>query len=201
MISILFENDAILKETSFGLDLLYQSEFKLLKRRNADIWADIKILKPDVLFINLSEDFNKKVKSIYEIAQNIKIVLLVNYNCDHVCWIAKKHKISGILQKNVSIKEFNDMLISIFSLSDYLCVSKYDPTIDFEKINDILTPTEIRVLKFVGMGLTTLEISGELNTSKRTIDNHRMKILQKLGCKDSSRLIYIASIYNLFQIT
>jgi len=70
--------------------------------------------------------------------------------------------------------------------------------IDFTIIDNLLSNKEKRVFKLIGEGLTTKEISGLLNVSHRTVDNHRAKILNKLCCRSASKLIYIASVYNLF---
>ena len=91
-------------------------------------------------------------------------------------------------------------ILSITETQNNICYKNYNPTIEFEKIESSLTDTEKRVLGYVGNGLCTKEISDLLNLSKRTIDTHRTRILNKLNCKNSSKLIYISTVYNLFKL-
>ena len=199
MISVLFENDSILKETSFGLDLHYQLELMLLKRKNNDFNLDVSFFKLDVLLIDLY-NIIEKVKSIRLSNENSKIVLLIDSYSDHVCWIAKKIGLDGIFLKKLTSEMFYLKILSITETQNNICYKNYNPTIEFEKIESSLTDTEKRVLGYVGNGLCTKEISDLLNLSKRTIDNHRTRILNKLNCKNSSKLIYISTVYNLFKL-
>ena len=55
-----------------------------------------------------------------------------------------------------------------------------------------LSKTENKILKKIGMGLTSLLISQELNISLRTVENHRYNICKKLNLKGSNSLIKFA---------
>lgn len=203
MITLLFEDDLLLKETSFSSDLVYHSNLKLLKRKCKDICLDVKLQNPDMLLISLStsaENILGKVKSIREKNENVKIILLVDFCSEYHFWIAKKFEINGVIKKDINSEEFYSKLMSIvddFNTSSY---PEAEQLIDFAQIGNSLTNSEKRVFKLIGEGLTTKEISALLNVSHRTVDNHRAKILNKLCCKSASKLIYIASIYNLFKL-
>ncbi len=203
MITVLFENDAILKETSFGSDLLYQTELDILKREKQDLNSDLNLLKPNVLFVDLhnnSQGFIEKIKSVRAIDAVVKIILLVDFYSEHICWIAKKLELNGILQKDVNLNEFMKMVKSTVTNSNYSCCESHRSTVDIEQIVENLSNTEITVFKFIGKGFTSQEISDSLGLSKRTIEHHKAKILTKLNCKNSSKLTYVATLYNLFQI-
>ncbi len=59
-----------------------------------------------------------------------------------------------------------------------------------------LTRTEIRIANLIKQGKTTKEIADQLNTSLRTIDNHRYRIRKKLGInqKKINLAAYLLSI-------
>jgi len=57
---------------------------------------------------------------------------------------------------------------------------------------ETLSKTESKILKKIGMGLTSLLISQELNISIRTAENHRHNICKKLNLKGSNSLIKFA---------
>jgi len=202
MITVLIENDAIFNATSFGLDLHFQTELKLIKRKSKDINLDVSLLKPDVLLIYLcrnSQGLIEKVKSIRSIDKNIKIILIVDFYSEHVFWIAKRLKLSGIFKKDMDLDEFIKKVLSTIIDSNNNSIKEHNSTIDIEQIVEALSCTEITVFGFIGHGFTSQEISNSLGVSKRTIDAHRCNILKKLNCNNSSKLIYLASAYNLFK--
>lgn len=203
MFTVLFENDRMLKECSFSPDLPYQDELKLLKRKGKDLNLDLTLLKPNVLFIdfyNSTSSLIEKIKSIREIDTRIKLVLLVDYYSDHFCWIAKKFSLNGIIKKNMNTDEFVKNVSTIIEdLNNTNCMY-HTLSIEQEIITKILTKTELTVFKLIGKGFTSIEISNCLNLSKRTIDTHRANIHKKMGCKNSTKLIYAATAYNILNI-
>lgn len=54
-----------------------------------------------------------------------------------------------------------------------------------KKIQDLITPSELELLKLVDKGYTQTEIAGRLVVSIRTVKNHINHILKKLGSKGS----------------
>ena len=55
-----------------------------------------------------------------------------------------------------------------------------------------LSKREIEILKFISDQLTNEEIAKKLFLSKRTIDNHRQNILNKLGMNNTAGLVLFA---------
>ncbi|RKP57274.1 DNA-binding response regulator [Cohnella endophytica] len=71
---------------------------------------------------------------------------------------------------------------------------------DFEKkkMQDLITPSELELLKLIDKGLTQTEIAGRLVVSIRTIKNHVNHILKKLGAKGSKEAAQEAKEKGLF---
>jgi DNA-binding NarL/FixJ family response regulator len=57
-----------------------------------------------------------------------------------------------------------------------------------EVSTDPLTPREVEIVKLVAEGNTTDEIAETLVISKKTVENHRSHILEKLGMRDRVEL-------------
>lgn len=57
---------------------------------------------------------------------------------------------------------------------------------------DILSDREREVLKLIAEELTSEEIAERLFISKRTVDNHRTKMLEKTGCRSTIGLVKYA---------
>jgi DNA-binding NarL/FixJ family response regulator len=53
---------------------------------------------------------------------------------------------------------------------------------------DPLTPRELRVVKLIAEGYTSEEIAGELVISRKTVDHHRARVLDKLGMRNGAEL-------------
>jgi DNA-binding NarL/FixJ family response regulator len=57
---------------------------------------------------------------------------------------------------------------------------------------DLLSPRETEVLQLLVQGASTREIGSTLHISKNTVDTHRRKIMDKLGCNNLADLTRLA---------
>jgi two-component system, NarL family, nitrate/nitrite response regulator NarL len=57
---------------------------------------------------------------------------------------------------------------------------------------DTLTPRERQVLRLLAEGNTTREAAAQLTISPKTVETHRVRIYNKLGCKSAVELTRIA---------
>lgn len=55
-----------------------------------------------------------------------------------------------------------------------------------------LTPRELQVIRLVAQGLMSKEVAFELGSARKTIDNHRATIMEKLGAKSAAHMVWIA---------
>lgn len=53
-----------------------------------------------------------------------------------------------------------------------------------------LTLRETDILTLISLGMTSKDIANKLNISKRTVDGHRQKIIEKTGKKRAKLIIY-----------
>lgn len=66
--------------------------------------------------------------------------------------------------------------------------------------NDSLSEREIAVLKAICDGFSTPQIAEQLSISKRTVDAHRARILEKTGCNNTASLVVYAIREKLVEI-
>jgi DNA-binding NarL/FixJ family response regulator len=57
---------------------------------------------------------------------------------------------------------------------------------------DTLTPRERQVFRLLAAGLSTRDAASRLDLSPKTVETHRMRIYEKLGCKRAAELTRIA---------
>ena len=62
-----------------------------------------------------------------------------------------------------------------------------------------LSPREFQVLRMIGMGKTVTNIAAELDVSVRTVNTHRMHILEKMGMNTNAELMRYAIENNLVE--
>jgi two-component system, NarL family, response regulator NreC len=108
---------------------------------------------------------------------------------------------SGYLLKDCAYDELGKAIESVFLgqayvspllhnelLSDY--IRKLQGKHNFDDLN--LTPKERQVLTGLAEGRTTKEIAAELAVSKKTVDTHRLHLMEKLGAQTIADLIKYA---------
>jgi DNA-binding NarL/FixJ family response regulator len=63
----------------------------------------------------------------------------------------------------------------------------------------IITPRELEVLQLIAKGYTTVQIAERLATSKRTVETHRHKLLDKTGSGNTAALLLYAATHRLLE--
>lgn len=63
----------------------------------------------------------------------------------------------------------------------------------------VLTPRELHILRLVGAGHTSREISGRLGISHKTVENHKQRMFAKLGVQNQAHAVSVAMRTGLFR--
>jgi DNA-binding NarL/FixJ family response regulator len=107
--------------------------------------------------------------------------------------------VSGFLNKDSDIK-------TVFQAIDTLVAGNtffpdgVEVAQSIENDPDALTERELAVLTAICQGLSTPQIADLLSISRRTIDAHRARILEKTGCNNTASLVAHAIKMNLVEI-
>lgn len=84
---------------------------------------------------------------------------------------------------------FSAKIIRINSVPETVTTKTYSRSnVNFES----LTPREMDILRHLSLGKTSKQISEDLHISLHTVNNHRQKLLNKLGCNTVVELTRIA---------
>jgi DNA-binding NarL/FixJ family response regulator len=206
---LLVEDEQILRENI--AQFLELKKFKVTQAKNG-LEADflLKRANPDIIICDVSMPFMNGIQLLKQIRKNDQF--------NHIPFIfltarAEKEDLrNGMLSgaddyiiKPFTFDElFNSIHKRIERLSQIKINSHYINTIEgsislstedehkaLSKI-ETLSKTESKILKKIGIGLTSLLISQELNISIRTAENHRHNICKKLSLKGSNSLIKFA---------
>jgi DNA-binding NarL/FixJ family response regulator len=161
---------------------------------------------PDIIFLDINikpQDGFEVIKRVLEISPSSKVIALSMYT---IPAYAKKMISLGAkayLTKNSSVEEILQSIDVVYNGGIYICneiqtiasESPQDKENRTPNIN-LLSEREVKVLQYVKRGLSSREISAELNISYRTVEVHRHKILKKLNLKNTPSLINYLNYHN-----
>lgn len=82
--------------------------------------------------------------------------------------------------------------VSGILVSGYMNVIANPTGVDFEKKKSIISKQEKSILAHLIHGRNSREIAEELTLSVRTVDNHRARMMKKLGVKNAVELVKLA---------
>ena len=82
--------------------------------------------------------------------------------------------------------------VSGILVSGYLNVIANPAGVDFEKKKSVISKQEKSILAHLIHGRNSREIAEELTLSVRTVDNHRARMMKKLGVKNAVELVKLA---------
>ena len=106
--------------------------------------------------------------------------------------------LNGFVSKDVTPQGLATVITSIFEGKDYFGhdsenLSEETPTGKGES----LTQRELDIIRLCALGKTSKEIADELFISARTVESHKNKIFNKLGCNSTTEMINYAFLNGL----
>jgi len=158
-------------------------------------------LKPDVLVLDLMMpglSGLEALRIVHERSPKTRIVILSMYSTSAFVAQALQNGATGYVLKGCSeeslvraVKEaaagrrFLSPPVTEIAINAYIEQSKTGP---FDP-HDTLTPRQREVLQLVAEGKTNADIAARLNISRRTVENHRATLMQRLGLQNQAELI------------
>lgn len=106
--------------------------------------------------------------------------------------------LNGFVSKDVTPQGLATVITSIFEGKDYFGYDSENlpeetPTVKGEK----LTQRELDIIRLCALGKTSKEIADELFISARTVESHKNKIFNKLGCDSTTEMVNYAFLNGL----
>jgi two-component system, NarL family, response regulator NreC len=161
-------------------------------------------LKPDLLVLDLMMpglSGLEVLRIIRERSPRTRVVILSMYNSSAFIAQALQSGANGYILKGCGeqdlVRALKDVAagrrflspqVNEIALNAYIEQSKteaFDP-------NETLTPRQREVLQLAAEGRTNAEIATRLNLSQRTVENHRLALMHRLGLRNHTELIRYA---------
>jgi len=173
-------------------------------------------LKPDVMLVDISMPQLSGTSALIKIRKKdeaAKALFLSMYDGEEYVYYCLKAGGAGLINKNIMKGELIYAIKEIYSGRKYFSklnekdlseiVEEYEsianPKIALANVD--LSQREEEVLRLIGEGLTSIEISEKLFISKRTVDTHRASLIQKLNLKSFPDLIKYAIKFSITKST
>lgn len=160
-------------------------------------------MEPDIIIMDINmpeKDGIEATKIIKEKLPDTKILILTMYTDEAYLKAGLKAGASGYVLKRAVDTELVSAIQTVLNGEHYiyptLIPSLYGKTMLTEteqvQAEDLLSPREKEVLKFIALGYTQKEISAELFISIKTVDTYKTRIMEKIGAKRKSNIVRYA---------
>jgi DNA-binding NarL/FixJ family response regulator len=186
---------------------------KKLKKQNIELVGEapdgkillekIGHLQPDIVLTDIRMpclDGIMVCKLIREKYPKVKVIALSMFNERNIIIEMLSAGAKGYLLKNTTKDELLTAILSVYNGGIYYCpetsahlVSEVaDHEIHKNAVREKLTAREIEIIDLICKGYHNKEIASILKLSKRTIENYREKIMEKLELRSSIELVVYA---------
>ena len=164
--------------------------------------------RPDVVVVDISMPGLNGIEVVRRLTRELEetriLVLTMHAEEEYVLHVVRAGA-SGFLLKDSATGE---LLGAVRALADgrgyfgahaskVLAQQVQRPAARIEDPYRDLTPREREVFHLIAEGLTTKEIARKLGTSAKTAENHRFRVLDKLGVRNTAELIRYAVRHGL----
>jgi len=161
--------------------------------------------KPDIVLLDIDMPVKTGLDVMRELSKREripKVIFLTVYADEDMYDEGVELGISGYVLKDSAISEITECIYKVYdnkyyissSVSDLLLNKKSKTNKDTgqETLTDMLTRSELIILKLIAEGNTTRGISEILGISFKTAENHRANISSKLRLKGANSLVKFA---------
>lgn len=161
-------------------------------------------LKPDVVVMDVSmPDLNgvDATRQIVNEAPSVKVIALSMHSDRHFVAGMLQAGARGYLLKDCAYEELVDAILNIIAGQTYLSKQIANVVVkDYIKklskseswISSNLSPREREVLQLLAEGLNTKEIANRLHVSSKTVETHRLHVMNKLHIHSIAELTKFA---------
>lgn len=168
--------------------------------------AQLRYLKPDLAILDLAMpgmDGLKVLERCRGDHPDIKVIIVTSYDDSAYLDRAMDLGARAYVVKDSAAEQLAQCVTTVADGGVYISPSMggqppEPPTLEKEQSSglDSLTETELRVLAGVAAFMTSKEIARHLDSSYRTVQNHRANIAEKLGLKGRHALMRFARAHH-----
>lgn len=140
-------------------------------------------------------------KQLHQQHPALRVIILTSYEETNLVRAAFRNGASGYVLKNASYAELSEAIQTVCRAERYVAQCMRDRLLE-ESLGQssnlpagytpLLTRRERTVLQLIVQELTNHQMADQLCVSDKTIETHRMNLIQKMGVKNTAGLVRIA---------
>ena len=164
--------------------------------------AALPTLEVEVVFMDISMpnmDGKTATKLALRQRPELKIIALTMFGEQQYLEQMAEAGVVGFLKKDSDIQEVYSAIESVVA-GECILPEWVDAETKSQTDPDALSERELSVLSAICQGLSTQQIAEQLSISRRTVDAHRARILEKTGCNNTASLVAYAVKMNLVEV-
>lgn len=169
---------------------------------NADQALELAVLhRPEVVLMDLSLPGRSGLEALSDIRRRVpqaRVVMMSMHDDTAHVRDALDRGAVGFVVKDAAPQELEIALRAAHSgqvfLSPQISTRMLAPMLGRERPTGIaaLSPRQRQILRQLGNGHTTKEIAAELGISVKTVETHRARMMEALGCRRANDLLLLA---------
>jgi len=163
-------------------------------------------VKPDIALLDLQMpvmDGVEATEQIQVLFPHLKVIIVSMHDEDRFIIHLLEKGVNGYLLKDAEPGEVENAIRRVMTdgyyYSDFVSkalhrkvITRVAPPVPLFNSKIHISPREVEVLQQLCEGLSTIEISEKLFVSPRTVEGHRLRLLEKTGTKNTAGLVAYA---------
>jgi DNA-binding NarL/FixJ family response regulator len=173
--------------------------------------ALIKTHQPDILLTDIGMKGMNGLEAAARVIKefpHVRVIILSIHSHEEYVWQALQAGVSGYLLKDCGAAELEFGIVAVARGETYLtpAISKHLIDDYVHRVGgdrrpfDRLTPRHREILQMIAEGNTTKEIANTLHLGVKTIETHRMQLMERLDIHDIAGLVRYAVRHRLIEL-
>ena len=160
-------------------------------------------IKPDLILTDIKMpelDGIAATKEVFKLLPDSRVIALSAYVKDDLILQMLEAGAMGYLVKSAEAHEIKEAIETVYNRKPYFCKETTARLTDIvaknyklpTKIEACFSERELEIIRLICNAFTSKEIANTLHLSKRTVEGHRTRILDKIGAKSIAGIITFA---------
>ena len=139
------------------------------------------------------------LKAAKRIRPDVKVLLVSGEDDNPELPALMADGLNGFVSKDITPQGLSVVILSIFQGKDFFDKEKMSVQQDSKMAPKIeaFSPREIEIIRLCALGKTSRQIADELFISARTVESHKEKIFNKIGCDSTTEMVNYAFLNGL----
>lgn len=139
------------------------------------------------------------LKAAKEISPGVKVLLVSGEDNNPEMPALMAAGLNGFVSKDITPQGLSMVISSIFQGKDFFDKELINAQQGGERAarNESFSQREIEIIRLCALGKTSKQIADELFISARTVESHKEKIFNKIGCDSTTEMVNYAFLNGL----